>query len=70
MAKNPFSAYKRYLLIEFLWYGSALDELRDSGLEMRSRIDGYGLKGLIKLVDPNTLYYVIAKNMDSAVNVL
>lgn len=70
MAKNPYSAYKRYLLIEFLWYGESLDELRDSGFEMRASTDGYGLKGLIKLVDPNTLYYVIAQNMDSAVNVL
>lgn len=70
MARNPYSAYKKYLLIEFLWYGPALDELKDKGFEMRGSVDGYGLKGMIKLVDPNTLYYVIAQNMDSAVNVL
>lgn len=70
MAKNPYSAYKKYLMIEFLWYGPALDELKDKGFEMRGSTDGYGLKGMIKLVDPNTLYYIIAQNMDSAVKVL
>jgi len=70
MAKNPYSAYKKYLLIEFLWYGKDLDALREKGFEMRGSLDGYGLKGMIKLVDPNTLYYVIAQNMDSAVKVL
>ncbi len=70
MAKNPYSAYKKYLLIEFLWYGKALDDLKAKGFEMRESADGYGLKGMIKLLDPNTLYYVIAQNMDSAVTVL
>jgi hypothetical protein len=70
MARNPYSAYKKYLLIEFLWYGPALDDLKAKGFEMRGSADGYGLKGMIKLVDPNTLYYVIAQNMDSAVDVL
>lgn len=70
MAKNPYAKYKKYLLIEFLWYGSALDDLLAKGIELRGGIDGYGLKGMIQLLDPNTLYYMIAQNMDSAVNVL
>lgn len=70
MAKNPYAKYKKYLLIEFLWFGPALEDLLAKGVELRGGIDGYGLKGMIQLLDPNTLYYTIAQNMDSAVNVL
>jgi GGDEF domain-containing protein len=69
LKKNPFAKYKKYLLLEFLWQGPALDELVSKGVDVRGGIDGYGLKGMINLVDPNTLYYLIAQNMECAVNV-
>ena len=70
MVKNPYSKYKKYLLIEFLWCGNALESLKEKGTELRGGIDGYGLKGMIGLLDPNSLYYLIAQNMDCAVNIL
>ncbi len=70
MTKNPYAGYKKYLLIEFLWKGEALEELARTGFDLRGGTDGYGFKGLIKLLDPNALYYIIAQNMDSAVKVL